>query len=190
MRRNWDGSEWTGGENNWYTDWSEENLESGRQAMRRTMDKRYRAKRGECVDAIRKHAGLPLKEIVGLTGLSYKGLASASQRLGTKHPRQKRARPIEELVKENLFKTNREIADIGGYSESHVSHTRMEMSRKMEPVPVCLVLRDYSVPMECVTLPYRFMGEWVVDLRGQAGTHFEVPVTSLAPVAESQQKSA
>ena len=84
MRRNWDGSEWTGGEDNWYTDWSDENLQLGHRAL-----KAFHGgdSWGAADKAVRLHEGKPIKEIIGLTGMPYNTLWTAAKRAGTKHPK-------------------------------------------------------------------------------------------------------
>ena len=84
MRRNWDGSEWTGGEDNWYTDWSDQNRELAYRALRewRGCDSWGAADR-----AVRRYEGKSIKEIIGLTGMPYNTLWTAAKRAGTNHPK-------------------------------------------------------------------------------------------------------
>ena len=79
MRRNWDGSEWTGGEDNWYTDHGDSPGILKIRAVAR--------KRGKCHEAVVKHEGQPIRDIAKATGLAYNSLHQAAKRAGTYHPR-------------------------------------------------------------------------------------------------------
>lgn len=109
MRRNWDGTEWTGGEDNWYTDHGEQDRERAYNRLRL----HNVLPMGVHDDAVRRFEGKPIKEIVGLTGLVYNSLWTAAKRAGTKHPITQKERRIE------VAQTEEQKLEIAEYVKAH-----------------------------------------------------------------------